>query len=320
MGADAVEAVNGAATSAAGPVTDAEILAELATLGAEKPAEKPAEKVEPEAEAKAVEPPVDDPEEQPETDDAETEDEDADPKAAKGLEQVRRAEQRWRAEQAKEREAFEKERAAHAEDVKLAREMKSMRDKRDLVAIARAMGMSDREYAEAALALHAETEDGRKDPRYAAKVQQSAKERAQAQEIAELRERLDKQDAERREASERAETEKRVAKYVDGVAKAATPKLAPITASLLTKRPEKTRRDLLRVAGDLFGETGEQPTAADVIKAYESELRELGITAPQVAATKPVGKPAASKPAAATSSGRVTDDELLSELASGKFS
>jgi hypothetical protein len=327
MGADAVEAVNGTATSA--PVSDAELLAELASLGN---AEKVAEKVEPEVEA-ASETSTEEQSDEAEqveasaaetTEDDETsEDEVDDPKTAKGLDQVRRAEQRWRAEQAKEREAFEKERASHADDIKLAREMKAMRDRKDLVGLARSMKLSDADFKELSIALFAETEDGRKDPRYSAKVAQSARERAQAEELAELRKRLDERDSKEREATERAEAEKQVTRYVDGIAKAATPKAAPIAASLLTKRPEKTRRDLLRVAGDLFRETGDQPTPAQVLKAYESELRELGITAPQVAATKAAptkgATTAGAKPATAANV-RVTDDELLRELQSGKFS
>jgi hypothetical protein len=294
-----------------GSISDDQLASEIASLGAEKAPEVEAA---PAVEAEAEEPT----EVEPEAHAEDAEPDEDDPKVARGMEQVRRAEQRWRAE------AERKEQELSARESKLAERLQAAdrtdalikRFRIDPVAAVKAMGLTDDQFEDLSLAFYADSPKGRTDPKYKARAEQTARERALAEETADLRRRLDEREKQEAEAKARAEEQKHVAKYVDGLAKAATAKTAPITASLLTKRPERTRRDLLRVAGELYAEHGEQPSPTAVLKAYEAELVELGITAPQVQATKAAPK-AAAKPA--TPSVRVTDDDLASEIASGKF-
>lgn len=310
MATEGVEPVNGT-----GPVSDEQLLTELANLGETKPT---VEKVEA---APAKEAPTEEVEAKPDEEAPEepAEDEEPDAETDKRFAPVRKYEQRVRAQLDEREKSIAAREEKHSSDIKALQDFQALakRARYDLPAVLKALGVDEGMYEEASLQLYAASEKGKADPKYKAHVERSARERAQADEIAELRKRLDDQDKAKQEAAQRDEQQKHVTKYVDGIAKAATAKTAPVTMGLLQKRPEKTRRDLLRVAGELYGETGEQPTAVQVLKAYEAELAELGLAAPAATAKKPA--PVAAKPDKPTGV-RVTDEEILKEIASGNLS
>lgn len=310
MGDDS--AVDGQASTS---VTDEQLLAELQGLTETKPpAVEPAEEVE--AKSDEAEEPAD------ENAETEADEEEVDEETDKRLAPVRKYEQRVRAEIARERAEIEKLRAVHAEDVKLVREFSDLKKRRDIVGVAKLLGYKDSDFEDLSLAFYADSEKGKADPKYKAKVEQTAKERALQDRLDEMQKRLDERDQAEKKAREEAEQQKQVTAFVDNIAKAATAKAAPRVVSALKEFGEDARDDLLRMAGKLYRQTGTEPTAAQVVKAYEAYLARAAKLGGSNAGVGDVGKktPTVETKKPATPGVRVSDDELARELASGNLS
>lgn len=258
----------------------------------------------------------------------ETEDEDdlddVDEETDKRLAPVRKFEKRVRAQLEAERAKLEQERSQHIEDVQAVREFQDLRKRAryDLVSAIKALGVTEDMFEEASLQLYAATEKGKQDPRAKATAERTARERALQDRLDEMQRRIEERDAQEKQAAQQAEEQRQVKTYTDSIAKAATPKLAPLAANALQVMPDDARADMLRIAGQLYGQTGETPKPATVIKAYEAYLQKL---AKIVGGQKQAPAPAPAKPAAATTTtpvapqaannnGPISTEELAAEL------
>ena len=252
--------------------------------------------------------------------DVEDDDEDApsDPETQKRLDAVRRAEKRSRDQLAAERAEIEKLRAEHADDVKALREFTTLKKRRDIVGVARMLGYKDADFEDLSLAFYADSEKGKADPKYKAKVEQTAKERALQDRLDELQKRIDERDEAEKTAKAEAEQQKQITAYVDSVAKAATTKTAPRVASALKEFGDDAKDDLLRIAGKLYRQSGEQPKPSAVVKAYEAYLEKAAKLGGAGAGVGDAGKKPKSAPAAkpATPSGKklLSKEEILASL------
>lgn len=273
-----------------------------------------------------------DDEESDEEDESEADDEDEDEEPA-GLAQVRKAEQRMRAKLDAERADLDKAKAAHAQDVNAVQEFRELakRARYDRVGVLMALGVTQDQFADISREFWAHSEEGAKDPKLKDAIAKTAKERAQADEIAELRKRLDEKDASEKEAAQKSMNARRAEAYIDSIAKAATTKVSPLAAHFLAKSPERTKMRLGEIAMAMMDETGEKPSRREVLAAYEklraAELRELDLDPKQYSKASPAagakGAPAKGakaangkgKPAAAKSADDdLSDDDLVKEL------
>lgn len=316
---------------------DAQLVAEL-TSGAHlgKPAEQTAdegtaeqtETTEAAAATEATEEQVEASVEEQEAEVEETEDEDdlddVDEETDKRLAPVRKFEKRVRAQLEAERAKLEQERAQHAEDVKAVREFQDLRKRAryDLVSAIKALGVTEDMFEEASLQLYAATEKGRQDPRAKATAERSARERALQDRLDAMERREQERVEQERRAQQQAEEQKQVKAYTDSIAKAATPKLAPLATNALQAMPDEARADMLRIAGQLYAKTGETPKPSAVIKAYEAYLGKLakivgGKQAPPAPAAPTQAKQTTSTAAPqkpANDNGPISNDELAAEL------
>jgi hypothetical protein len=318
------ESANGAQS---GHVSDADILAELEQLSSNKAADKQAAPVadDEDSEAEAVEAKADETEDeqtQTESDDEDADDdeESSDPEVAKRLRIVRRNEQRA-SERLSAREAeLDRREKSISQDVEALREFQSLKSRAryDRVGVLKALGVTDDMFEDVAREFYANSASGSKDPKHKSAVEESARNRALQDRLDAMEKRLASKDEEEKRAQAEAAQERQVRAYTENIAKAATVKIAPLVVKRLEKAPDKTKKALLRVAGELFAERGDAPTPFLVLKTYEAELRDLGLDPGVVAQPKKTATATATKTAAKTV--KVSDEEILRELQSGKLS
>lgn len=231
------------------------------------------------------------------TDDAPDED------TKRALDKIRRDEKRAKESVATERADWKRER--DREEARLAPKLAELekfeamkaRAKYDPTGVLEALGLSDEDWEPTSKAAWARTKAAKADPKNRVAVEQTAREREQADRLVALEKRLaerDKLDAERETQTRNA---KLVGDYIDGVTKVVDD-ATPLLRSYLAKNPEAARRALHQMAVDITDPDDPMtpPTPAAVAKAYEErrakELDELGIDykqllKPAVAATKP---------------------------------
>ncbi len=281
---------------------------------AEVAADEGEESVEEPSEVEEVKAAADDTDEdEPDVED-DDEDEPSDPETQKRLDAVRRAEKRSRDALAAERAEIEKLRSEHADDVKALREFAALKKRRDIVGVARMLGYGDSDFEDLSLAFYADSEAGKKDPKYKAKVEQTAKERALQDRLDELQKRIDERDEAEKTAKAEADQQKQVAAFVDTLAKHATTKIAPRVASALKEFGEDAREDLLRMAGKLYRQTGEEPKASAVVKAYEAYLEKAAKLGGSGAGVGGAGKKPVAKAKPAAPSAKLSKEEILASL------
>lgn len=341
-------ATNAPANGASGS-DRASIIAELASLAAddapaeaapseEAPIEAPADGSTEEVEAAADESDegVDaEPDAEP-TDEDDPEETSDDPKVAKGLDQVRRAEKRSRERLDAEKQAFAAEREQFLSEwkpkIEAAERFERLRESaRNPYAIADLLleaGMSEDDFEAAAQTLYAHSAKGKADPKYKEAVARSKRERDLASEVANLKKWRDEREQQERAAAEQARLVAEGHKIIDGIVKAAKPEKAPLLTAALAKNAEKTQARLAQIAADLYDREGVMPKAHEVHAEYErarrEELIDLGIdpatvikTAPK-APTKPAAPATKAKPAAninGTAKSDPSRDEIVAELA-----
>lgn len=260
----------------------------------------PAAKVPPTEEAAAA---VDPPDETPPPDDADAAAVDppepepaaakADPDLQKRLDVVQKAEKRAReavaaerATFAKEREAFEVERKEWKERLDRFDSL-AKRAKYDLASVALELGLTEDDFEPQARDLYAKSKKGAADPKNRAAAAQSAREREQADRIAQLEAKFEARDKADAEREQQASVQRGVSAFVEGAVKAVGDD-APLVKALLAKNPAKARQTIGQAALYLLDQTGETPEFGDVIAEIEkfrrAELEELGID-PSVVAT-----------------------------------
>jgi hypothetical protein len=131
---------------------------------------------------------------------------------------------------------------------------------------------------------YAVSKSGKADPKNKAYADQVSEKAGLAAEIAELRATAEELRNEFKTRDQRAAMEQFQNKWLDGF-KEAPP--ATFASLALTSSPEKARAAFLRVGQRLEAETGETPTHAEVLAAYEDEtkadLRDRGLNDEQIA-------------------------------------
>jgi hypothetical protein len=299
----------------------------------EAPVEAPAEKAEPEAEAEdtdeteAVEASSDDADEstEEESDEDETEESDeetvVDPKAAKGLDAVRRAEKRHREKMDADRAEFAAERQKHAESLSQLAEFQSLakRAKYDPIPVLKALGLTEDDYATTARAIYAESKEGGADPKHKEAAARQLRERekedkytALERKQAELEAKLERKD---REVAEQAE----VSQFIADINSAAKAKL-PLAAHLLEKDPEGANAGLV-AAYERLAKTGKAPKPAAVAAEYDryerARLTKLGIDPNTITKTKAAvaaklgAKPVTNGKTVTAPNGALTKEQVL---------
>jgi hypothetical protein len=262
-----------------------------------------------------------------EDDETEDSDEEAvvDPKAAKGLDAVRKAEKRHREKMDADRAEFAAEKQKWSEKVAKVDEYESAakRISHDPVALLNKLGVPKDAYELIAHAIFAESQTGEKDP--------ARKQQAQARLIE--REKEDKYTAmERRQAELEkkieqqkidAESAAHARSYIEQLNTAATTK-HPLIAHMLKVDAEDASDGLAAAYDRLVKAGGKEPTPAQVVAEMDrkerARFKRLGIDPATVMKTGPVvaGKPAA-KPVnghAKPTNGNApkTRDDILAEL------
>lgn len=262
-----------------------------------------------------------DPDEEPEPD--------ADPKVAKGLDQVRRAEKHARAKLEAERAEIAAERAQHKQALAEVEEFKTLakRAKYDAASVLRALGLTEDDFENAAQSIYAESKAAAADPNRKAAVQARLRERekedkltATEKRIAELEAKLE---ADKAEAAAAREAEQYLAGINASIAK------TPLVKHLWNTDGESTTVGLQH-AFDRLSKAGKPTTPQHVVAEYEKRerirLEKLGVDVSKFAkpaakvAAKPGAKPvvaADKKPANTNGAAKKvpTRDEIVAELA-----
>lgn len=325
------------ANGASGGDARAAILAELA---GESKAEAPVEQTESdsdiadetvadeEADAEVAETVDDDAtdsdEESTESDDEVEPDE---PAAAKGLDQVRRAEKHARAKLDADRSALEQEREQHKAALAEVEQFKALAKqiRRDPTAVLRALGLTDDDFEPIGQAIYADSKAGQADPNRKMTAAARLAQRERDEEMQALKKRADdleaKYEADKRAMAEQAE----VQQYVAGVNQSI--KSTPLVAHLHKADPDAVLDGLSAAHARLLKAGNAAPTPRQVVLAYEkrerARLTALGIdltkyVAPAKAAAKPGAKPvvaADKKPANGNAKPTAASrDDIVAEL------
>ncbi len=345
---EAVAPTNGVSTLAA------QRAATLAALEANEHVEKPAApvveksaEVEPEAEDTDSDAPVDEgPAPAVEEDDEDEEEakaepekpaEKPDPDLTKRLAQVQKAERRARETIAKERadaKAELEQAKAHIERewgprVQAAQEFEALkkRAKYEPDAVLRSLGLDDAGLEAAARVIFSDTEAGKKNPQYREQALKLQREREQADKLAANEKQIAEMRAERAAEKQAAELAHHKTLYLDDAIK--TGAEAPLLKQLHAKSPAKARAQLWTASEQLFGETGEMPTADEAVERFEKNrreyLEEMDIEVPKAAAkaeaveAKKVAAKVAAKKEAAPKTLKEQREETRRLLEEGKF-
>jgi hypothetical protein len=262
-------------------------------------------------------------------DDDEDEDVPVDPKTAKGLDVVRKAEKRSRERlqatiRAKESELSAREQKLEERSARVDKiEKLAARAKYDPGALFRELGITDPADLElAGHALYSEGPAGQADPKRKEHAGRILRDRERDDTIAQLK----RENAETRELIERQRQEeladRAAAVYFDEMGEAATSK-HPLVAHMLKVDPEDTRRALVVAYERVLKKTGSTPKPASVVAEYDraerARLKRIGVDPDAIAKTKAApAKGAATKTVAgktaANSNGTPTKDQILASV------
>jgi hypothetical protein len=301
----------------------------LSSIPDEDAAEVQAETVEVDADEEATEETVEaaaDEAEPVDDEDAETEDSDeeavADPKAAKGLDAVRKAEKRHREKMEADRAEFAAEREKHKESLSELANFKEMakRAKYDPVPVLRALGLTEDDLTAVAHAVYAESKEGAADPKRRDAAARQLREREKEDKLTATEKRIQdleaKLERKEQEATERAAVEQFVSE-----ATAAAKAKAPLIAHYMAHDPDTYNAGVFAAYGRLE-KAGKKPTPTAVIAEYDrherARLTKLGIDPNTIAKAKAASaKTATTKPVATKSNGHGTlsKEEILAQLA-----
>jgi hypothetical protein len=331
-----VEATNGTATVSPADLR-AQILAgipdEAAPVKAAAADEESAAEVEPEVEASNDEEDDAAPEEAEDSDedtdvDAEP-DEDAvvaaDPKAAKGLDAVRKAEKRHREKMDADRAEFAAEKQKHAAAIEKVAEFEAAakRVKYDPAPVLKLLGVTEDDFELLAHAIYAESKAGAADPKRKEAAAQRLRDREKDDKLTATEKRMADLEAKLERQAQETTQREQTAQYVQQVTGAAKSKF-PLVAKLLELDPQDASDGLAAAYDRLVKASGKEPTPAAVVAELDrkerTRLKKLGIDPDTIAkaapkAAKPGAKPAA-KPAATNgkSAAMSEKERILAEL------
>ncbi len=226
-------------------------------------------------EVESVEAAAEDDETKDEDDDADDEDEKpVDPKAAKGLDVVRRAEKRHREQMTADRAEFAREQAKHAEALtKVADyEAAAKRIAYDPIALLKKLNVPESAYDVIAHAIFAESETGKKDPARAAQAALRLRDREKEDKLTATEKRIEameaKLEADKLERVQAAETER----YIGEINTAAKAKF-PLVAHLMTANPDDVGDGLGAAFDRLKAKNNKDPKPAEVVAEYDRKER-----------------------------------------------
>lgn len=272
---------------------------------------------------------TDDSDDEDDADDKPDDEDDADKakdaETAKRMDAVRRREERVREQAAARDREFEAKRDAFVKEwepkIAAAEKFEAMKSRGvnafNAIDVLRELGMPESDFEDAARTLFAHSEKGKADPKNAAAVAQSKRERERDERLA----RLEKEREEEKAAAKERETKEAHAReaqaYLDRIAKKATD--GTLASVDLKKAPDKTRVKLGLLASKLYDKTGSMPTEKQVLAAYEKartkQLRDLGVDPATITKAAPAKDAAAKtgekKPAKPTS--EADDDKPLTK-------
>ncbi len=214
-----------------------------------------------------------------------------DPKTAKGLDAVRKAERRHRERMESDRAELAADKQKHADGLARMSEFEALakRAKYDPVAVFRALGVNEDDYATVAHALYAESKEGATDPKRKEAAARQLREREKEDKLTATEKRLadleTKLERKEREQAERVEVEQ----YVSEINAAAKAKL-PLAAKLIEKDPESANAGLM-AAYERLTKTIKAPKPAQVAAEYDrherARLTRLGIDPDTIAKAAP---------------------------------
>lgn len=335
MASEQVEGTNGTATISPADLRS-QILAGIpeddAPVKAAAVVEEPAAEVETEVEASDDEEVEAAPEEVADEDTETSEDDDendestvADPKAAKGLDAVRKAEKRHREKMDADRAELTAERQKHAAAIEKVAEFEAAakRVKYDPLAVLQKLGVSEDDYELIAHAVYAESKAGAADPKRKEAAAQRLRDREKDDKLTATEKRMADLEAKIEKQAQEATQREQAAQYVQQITGAAETKF-PLIAKMLQLDPGDASDGLAAAYDRLVKASGKEPTPAAVVAEMDRKergrLKKLGIDPDTIAkaapkAAKPGAKLAA-KPAATTNgkSSALTKAEILAQI------
>jgi hypothetical protein len=332
VASEQVEGTNGTATISPADLRS-QILAgipdEPAPVKAAEPEEEPAAEVETEVEASEDEEDEAAPEEAEDSDEDTDEDGEvveaaADPKAAKGLDAVRKAEKRHREKMDADRAEFAAERQKHAAAIEKVAEFEAAakRVKYDPAAVLKLLGVTEDDFELAAHAIYAESKAGAADPKRKEVAAQRLRDREKDDKLTATEKRMADLEAKLEKQAQEVTQREEAARYVQQVNSAA--QASPLVAKMMELDPQEATEGLSNAYDRLRKASGKEPTPAAIVAEMDrkerTRLKKLGIDPDTIAkaapkAAKPGAKPVA-KPAATNgkSTAMSEKERILAEL------
>lgn len=152
-------------------------------------------------------------------------------------------------------------------------------EKRDLPAVLKLMGYDEDGFEEAAKVIYGLSKTGAADPKNREASERMLRERRDREEVASTKKRLADLESKIETEGKQAAMQREANEYLDGAVKAIGD-TTPLTKALAAKNPAKVRGQLHQLTVELAQETGELPTHAAVVAAFEkrriADLEELG--------------------------------------------
>ncbi len=314
-------------SQASAPLGRDAILAQLDAVETVEPApiEEAATEVEADDEAAPVEAAADGDSVEEDEDDEEDPAESTDPKTAKGLDAVRRAETRHRAQMERDRAEFTAEKAKHAEALAKVSEYEALakRAKYDPIPVLKALGIAEEDFDMIAHAVYAESKTGKADPARAAQAAARLRDREKEDKYTAL----ERRQAELETKIEADKTAREEAAHADryiGEVNATAAKF-PLVAHIMKAAPDDVSDALEAAFNRLQTKTGKTPKPAEVVAEMDrkerARLKAIGVDPDALTGTKPLA--AGAKPAAkingtakaAPANRPMTKDEILASIA-----
>lgn len=167
-------------------------------------------------------------------------------------------------------------------------------EKRDLPGVLRALGYDEDGFEEAAKVIYGLSKSGAADPKNREASERILRERRDREDVAATKKQLAALESKIENDAKQATMQREANEYLDSAVKAIGD-ATPLTKTLAAKNPTKVRGQLHQLAVELAEETGELPSHAAVVAAFEkrriADLEEMGLDTTAYAA-KPVAKDA----------------------------
>ena len=178
-------------------------------------------------------------------------------------------------------------------------------DPTQLLQILADAGYTDADYDAIGKLVYGHSPEGQKQPGYKAQAGSTLAQRKQAEKLEAMEQRIAELTQSLQQRDVQAQAQAQVDRFYQGVVKAVDD-ATPLAKAALAKNPDRTRDRMLSIADRLYLSSGPSddlrdiPSAADVLRAYESEvaaeLADYGVDPKAFA--RPIAPPQPPKPAA----------------------